>query len=50
MVIDQIVAKLRYIQKEAKITNFSSSTTLTEISQKLYHQVKRAGIGQIGTT
>ena len=23
---------------------------LTEISQKLYHQVKRAGIGQIGTT
>ena len=28
MVIDQIVAELRYIQKEPKITNFASSTTL----------------------
>ena len=27
MVIDQIVAELRYIQKEPKITNFASSTT-----------------------
>ena len=29
MVIDQIVAELRYIQKEPKITNFASSTTLS---------------------
>ena len=28
MVINQIVAELRYIQKEPKITNFASSTTL----------------------
>ena len=31
MVIDQIVAELRYIQKEAKITNFASSTTLNAL-------------------
>ena len=29
MVIDQIVAELRCIQREPKITNFASSTTLS---------------------
>ena len=42
MVIDQIVAELRYIQKEPKITNFASSTTLNktrkEITEKCCEQ------------
>ena len=33
MVIDQIVAELRYIQKEPKNTNFASSTTLRDVKQ-----------------
>ena len=42
MVIDQIVAELRYIQKEPKITNFASSTTLKHLSKSQKH-LKRSG-------
>ena len=42
MVIDQIVAESRYIQKEPKFTNFASSTTLSPNSDQ--HQISPCNI------